>query len=300
MKTLSVKQVAEALGVGSRAILKRLDKKQLKGTRRVNKFGVEEWWIYPTNEIKAALEAAGRIDILGPQDTYSDVDIVEIEGELLAPDEDAAEPDDDSEEPAQNTVPGGWTGEARNSSHELAEGVWNNIIGKFLGELKERDQLIGAMQSELAEKDRQLRLLPDFQKEAEAKELEAIALTKQIQAMKELEETKRLEIERLRQLELETVPELERRLEQEQNQKEAELASARARLLDLESSNKEIEEAKARLEESLQREIERLKEEKESQSKAIQSQFEALNQKLEKLEKPERSWWKKLFSAPES
>ncbi|HEY9757690.1 MAG TPA: hypothetical protein V6C97_21150 [Oculatellaceae cyanobacterium] len=299
MKTLSVKQVAEALGVGSRAILKRLDKKQLKGTRRVNKFGVEEWWIYPTNEIKAALEAAGRIDILGPQDIYNDVDIVEIDGELLAPDEDATDAEE-SAEPTHNTSPGGWTGEARNSSHELAEGVWNNIIGKFLGELKERDQLIGAMQNELAEKDRQLRLLPDFQKEAEAKELEAIALAKQIKALQELEQTKKQEIERLSKLEIETVPNLERQLEEERVQKEKDLAAAHAQLVSLEINNREIEEAKARLEESLQKEIERLKEEKESQAKAIQNQFETLNQKLEKLEKPERPWWKKMFSAPEN
>lgn len=190
MKTLSVKQVSEVLGVSTRAILKRLDKKQLKGTRRLNKFGVEEWWIYPTAEIKAALEKAGRIDVLGPQGSYADADIIEVESELTAPDDDEAVYED-----SQTPDPGAWTEEARSATGDVAEGVWNNIIGRFLGELKERDQLIGEMRSELAEKERQLKLLPDFQKRAEderkaseLKELEAEALRKQIAAIESVKE----------------------------------------------------------------------------------------------------------------
>lgn len=202
MKTLSVKQVSEVLGVSTRAILKRLDKKQLKGTRRLNKFGVEEWWIYPTAEIKAALEKAGRIDVLGPQDIYRDADIIDIESDLTAPDE-----SETGFEETQNVAAGAWTEEARGSTQDIADGVWNNIISRFLGELKDRDQLIGEMRSELAEKDRQLKLLPDFQKQAEEerkatelKELEAEALRKQIAA---LQETKHQEEEARRILETE-------------------------------------------------------------------------------------------------
>jgi hypothetical protein len=302
MKTLSVKQVAEVLGVGPRAIIKRLDKKQLKGTRRLNKFGTEEWWIYPNNEIKAALEKAGKIDILGPQEAYTDADVIDLDEELIAPDED--EPGEDCAE----NVPissGAWTDEARGSTQAIADGVWNNIIGRFLGELKERDQLIGEMRGELADKDRQLKLLPDFQKEAEigrqeaeSQELKAIALAKQIEAMKELEQSKALEIERLNRLETEILPTLEHRLEQERAQKENQLEEARSQLSALETHKREIEESKARIEESLQKEIDRLKEEKEEQAKAIQAQFETLNQKLEQLQKPELPWWKKMFLSP--
>ena len=294
MKTLSVKQVSEVLGLGTRAVLKRLEKKQLKGTRRANKFGVEEWWVYPTAEIKAALEAAGRIDILGPQSSYVDADVLDVEDaddlEVIAPDEDT------TDEQATNSVPGSWTNEVRGSAQDMADGVWNNIIGKFLSELKERDQLIGAMRGELAEKERQLKLLPDFQKEAEirrqeaqAKELEAIALEKQIKALKDLERSKMSEIARLAKLESVTVPELEKLVAQERSEKERGLQQAR-----------ELEAAKAQLEETLQQEISRLQSEKDEQAKDIQTQFEALNQKLEKLEKPSLPWWKKMFSAPES
>ncbi len=296
MKTLSVKQVAEVLGVGTRAIIKRLDKKQLKGTRRVNKYGTEEWWIYPNNEIKAALEKAGRIDILGPQQSYADADIIDLDEELIAPDE-----DEQSEEGTESIPvnPGSWTDETRGSTQEMAEGVWNNIIGRFLGELKERDQLIGEMRSELADKDRQLKLIPDFQKEAEikrqeaeAQELKAIALAKQIQAMQRLEENRVVEVERLAKLELDVVPSLERQLEEARVQREKELSDALARLSALESDKHEIEESKAKLEQSLTEEIARLKQDKDEQSKAVQEKFLALTEKLDKLDKP---WWKKLI-----
>jgi len=296
MKTLSVKQVAEVLGVGTRAIIKRLDKKQLKGTRRVNKYGTEEWWIYPNNEIKAALEKAGRIDILGPQQSYADADIIDLDEELIAPDE------DEQSEEGTESIPvnaGSWTDETRGSTKEMAEGVWNNIIGRFLGELKERDQLIGEMRSELADKDRQLKLIPDFQKEAEikrqeaeAQELKAIALAKQIQAMQRLEENRVVEVERLAKLELDVVPSLERQLEEARVQREKELSDALARLSALEADKHEIEESKAKLEQSLTEEIARLKEDKDEQSKAVQEKFLALTEKLDKLDKP---WWKKML-----
>lgn len=296
MKTLSVKQVAEVLGVGTRAIIKRLDKKQLKGTRRVNKYGTEEWWIYPNNEIKAALEKAGRIDILGPQQSYADADIIDLDEELIAPDE------DEQSEEGTESIPvnaGSWTDETRGSTQEMAEGVWNNIIGRFLGELKERDQLIGEMRSELADKDRQLKLIPDFQKEAEikrqeaeAQELKAIALAKQIQAMQRLEENRVVEVERLAKLELDVVPSLERQLEEARVQREKELSDALARLSALEADKHEIEESKAKLEQSLTEEIARLKEDKDEQSKAVQEKFLALTEKLDKLDKP---WWKKML-----
>ncbi len=297
MKTLSVKQVAEVLGVGTRAIIKRLDKKQLKGTRRVNKYGTEEWWIYPNNEIKAALEKAGRIDILGPQQSYTDADIVDLDEELIAPDED--EQGEDSTAESVPISPGSWTDKTRDSTSEMAEGVWNNIIGRFLGELKERDQLIGEMRSELADKDRQLKLLPDFQKEAEirrqeaeAQELKAIALTKQIQAMQEMDQKRAVEAERLTKLENDVVPNLERQLGEERMQKERDLSEAQSKLLALEADKRAVEEAKTKLEESLLSEIARLKEDKDEHSKAVQEKFLALTEKLDKLDKP---WWKKML-----
>ena len=256
----------------------------------------------PASDAKrAALEKAGRIDILGPQEPYSDADIIDLDEELIAPDDD--EPGEDTPDTV-SLNPGAWTNAARGSTLETAVGVRNNIIGPSLGGL---NQLIGEMRGEPVDKDRQLRLLPVFQKEAEirrqeteSQEFKAIALSKQIEAMKQLEQATAQELERLIKLESEVLPTLERQLEHERTQKEQDIHEVKVQLSALESNKREIEEAKARLEESRQKEIDRLRQEKEEQTKAIQTQFEILNQKLEQLQKPELPWWKKLFSSPDA
>jgi hypothetical protein len=130
----------------------------------------------------------------------------------------------------------------------------------------------------LAEKDRiiedqsrQLRLLPDFEKQAkdekaraeaerkaaELNELEAIALRKQIEA-----------------------------LETEQEQSE----EAKTRVIELERA---LEESKA----EAQLEIECVRQEKDAQATAIQQQLETMNATIQELKRP---WYKKLFSSPEA
>lgn len=296
MKTLSVKQVSEVLGVGTRAVLKRLEKKQLKGIRRQNKFGVEEWWIYPTAEIKEALERAGRIDILSPDGSYTDADVLDIDAEVESLE------DSSLDETVSTSETGSWTAETRSHSQDVADGIWNNIIGRFVAELRTRDELIGEMRNEIAEKERQLKLLPDFQKEAEIsrknaelKELESIALSKQIEALRLLEIERAEERERLSKLEGEVIPTLEQQLEIERKERDNLLSEAHSKIALIESYKSDLELSKAQLEASLQQEIERLKREKEEQSVSIQSQFEALNQKLEELQKPKPGFWQKLF-----
>lgn len=249
MKTLSVKQVAEVLSVSPRAVLKRLNNGQLKGTRRTNKYGVEEWWIYPTREIKECLEASGRIDILSSEaDAISDADVVDVETQSFSP-------NDGPERVGGHTSSA--TIDARATTSGVAEELWNNIISRFLEELKERDQTIGVMRNELAEKDRQLKLLPDFQKQAEderrtaeLKELEAEALRKQIEAMQivktEAENSQRLAEEQIERLKVEK--ELEAKaleLENEQLQKKVDeaLLSA-AKLEELERVVLELQKPK--------------------------------------------------------
>lgn len=265
MKTLSVKQVADVLGVSERAILKRLNNGQLKGTRRTNKYNTEVWWVYPNKDIRTALEESGRIDILGGNDALSESDVVEaLDAQTIfePPDDvlDASATDrKGGDSSPEREGQGAWAGQTRAAANGVAEELWSNLINRFLGELKERDQLIGAMRNELSDKDRQLKLLPDLEKQAEAerqaaelKELEAVALRKQIAAM----QAEQTEADQAKQ-------ELERTLVE--NQRKAE------------------------------EEIERLKEEKEAQVKAIQEQFQALSATVQDLQKP---WWKKLFSAP--
>jgi DNA repair exonuclease SbcCD ATPase subunit len=170
----------------------------------------------------------------------------------------------------------------------------------------EQATVLADQEKAIEEQKRQLRLLPDLQKqaeerrkEAETKELEAIALAKQIDAMKAQAEEKAGDLARLTQLETETLPTLERQLEQERLQKEKDLAEATAKVIALENAKQEVEIAKSKLEESLQSEIARLRDEKEDQARAIETKFDALNQKLEQLQKPQTPWWKKVFRSPQ-
>ncbi len=117
-------------------------------------------------------------------------------------------------------------------------------------------------------------------------------MAKQIEAMKERDREKAVEVERLAKLETETLPTLERQLEQERLLKERTLAEAMTQIATLEQSKREAEEARIKLQESLLLEIARLKEDKDEQSKAVQDKFLALTEKLDKLDKP---WWKKLI-----
>lgn len=316
MKTLSVKQVAECLGVSPRAVLKRLSNDQLKGTRRPNKFGVEEWWIYPNKEIRAALEAAGKTDILIGDEVpgETDAEIVEAYTEDFSPEQTAADNVDVSE---------ARPGSAKDAANGVAEELWNNIIGKFVVQLQERDQLIGEMRGEIAEKDRQLKLLPDLQKlaenerkESELRALESEALKKQISALQEqVEQSVPQEVEKQLQEE-KTAKEkelatLQSTLEKERADKESELSKLRAQIEVIEEYKKSAEEAKARLDE-LQKvveersqkddlekaaaleEVRRLQEEKANETAAIREELAALSKKFEKPETV--SWWKKFFS----
>lgn len=315
MKTLSVKQVADCLGVSPRAVIKRLNNEQLKGTRRTNKFGVEEWWVYPNKEIRAALESSGKSDILVEDgDTDAEV-VVEAYAENFSPDQD--DRDGDEEQGASQPVLESLRGSA------IAEELWNNIIGRFVGQLQERDQLIGEMRSEISEKDRQLKLLPDLEKqaekerkEAELRALESEALKKQIFALQE-QIDKRISPEMEKQLKDEKVAKelelasLQCEMAKEREQREVEVSALRTQLAAIDEYKKLAEEAKARLD-TLQQmieqrerredsekaaaleEVKRLQEEKAQETAAIREQLAALSKKVEKPE--QISFWKRWFS----
>lgn len=198
MRNLSVKEVADVLGISTRAVLKRLNNDQLRGTRRSNKFGVEEWSVYPNKEIRAALESAGKIDIL--------------EAEYVATNETESVPVDAYEaenDEVQDERPAGWYSEEREKVRVIAEELIKPLslrIEQQAIALNEKDRII-------EEKDRQLKLLPDFEKQAEnerkaaeLKALEAEALKKQIAAL----EIEKLEAEAAK----ERAADLEKALEQ--------------------------------------------------------------------------------------
>lgn len=317
MKTISVKQVATALDITPRAVIYRLEKNQLRGTQSPNAFGKQEWRVYPTKEIVEGLkrnsgtvEQARKEAIDTSEFDFSpeDIEIVEASAIYEGSTETSSERNQDGSTEATEELtsayrePPDWQTMARETAKSMAE-----ELVRPLGEIiKQQQEQLAEQQEQLIQRDlliedknRQLKLLPDFQKEAEqtrkqaeSKELEAIALAKQIEAMKELEHETALEVQRLMRLEKETLPNLEKHLEQERLDKERALAEAKSQIADIELSKKHAEEARAELEKSLLLEIARLKEDKEEQSKAVQDKFLVLTEKLEKLDKP---WWKKML-----
>ena len=258
MKTISVRDAAAALGITNRAVLYRREKGHLKGQLIKNDNGVPEYRIYPNKEIIEGLKRIGSPLIAS--EAIQEADIVEAQT-VFAPGDDIQ---DMSVDPEGNDdeikgKPGDWTDPARATAGGVAEELWSNLINRFLEKLEEKDQLIGVMRTELADKDRQLKLLPELAKKAEEERkaaelraLEAAALQKQIEAM--------------------------------QAEKE-EALSAQQKVEELERQMEQLREEEAE-------KLEHLKAEKEAHETAIQKQLAAVTEELQQMRTP---WWKKWF-----
>jgi hypothetical protein len=237
-------------------VLYRREKGQLKGQLIKNDHGVPEYRIYPNKEIIEGLRKIGSPLIA--TETFQEADIVEAEAQtMFAPGDDIEMDVIDSEGgDSQKTNLGDQT---RSAAGGVAEELWSNLISRFLEKLEEKDQLIGVMRTELADKDRQLKLLPDLEKRAEEERkaaelraLEAEALKKQIVAIQEQKE---------------------------------EALTAQQKVEELERQMEQLKAAEAE-------KLARLQEEKEAQEIAIQKQLAVVTEELQQLRKP---WWKKMF-----
>jgi len=309
---LSVKEAAEALRIDERSVRDRLANGTLKGEKK--QIGLRDKWFVYASAITSALAKQDGMNFIGNSvavQESNEPQAVDATTVSVADEQDTIDATyGDLDEVAHTQTPPAhfkdkWPPENKANLESLVETFMKPLVDKIATQersLMEQAVVLADQEKAIEEQKRQLRLLPDLQKqaeerrkEAETKELEAIALAKQIEAMKAQAEQKAADLARLTQLETETLPILERQLEQERLQKEKDLAEAAAKLVALENAKQEAEEARIKLEESLQSEIGRLREEKEVQSKAIENKFDALNQKLEQLQKPQAPWWKKVF-----
>lgn len=186
VKTVSVKEVAAALGVTPRAIIYKLEKGDLKGVRSPNPYGVNEWRIFPNKEISEKLKAvSGSQGQSGAAELNFDpgdvVDAVTTEPTVEDADEEAS-----SEGQANGEVP------------EAFRIMVQACVQPLVERLEVQAQSLAEKDRIIEEQSRQLRLLPDFEKvqrEAELKAYEAEALKKQLAAVEE--EKQRIEQERL-------------------------------------------------------------------------------------------------------
>lgn len=163
MKTISVSEAAQALGISAKRILYRRAKGRLQGILVKNERGIDEFRIYPTREIMEGLRK-----INSPiASTIDDSDV--IDDQALGENEnfDSTFGADDIVETELSPLGSDWSETARATTSAISDELWNNIIFRFVMKLEEKDQLIGEMRFELQDKERQLKLLPDFQKEAD-------------------------------------------------------------------------------------------------------------------------------------
>jgi DNA repair exonuclease SbcCD ATPase subunit len=337
VKTIPVKEVAEALGISARGVLYRREKGHLKGVLVKNERGVDEYRIYPTKEIIEGLRKLGS-PLVASNEALADFEVVD---QTVVPEEDkvldSTYGEDDIVDATPATPRRELSEDNKNAANAVADQLWNGIIERFTEKLAEKDQLIGEMRADIADKDRRLLLLPDHEaikrkaeeeankvadiernkaeaerksaeearlraeqerKNAEAKELESEALKKQIAA-----------------LQAKAAPELERQLEVEKSAKERELKLLRAQLEDthkakeqevkaLENRLADIEEYKKISEESQRKldELQKALEERNNVEREKESETTAIKEQLmtlsSKLEESQKPWWKKWFSSP--
>lgn len=252
---LTVKQAAVALGLDERSIRERLIQGQLKGEKRM--IGLREKWFVFGGAIETELQKKREMEGLQGQMSFApNEQTITVEAQPFD-----ATPDDTSDADS-----GDWDDSPNLSI--IVEQLMKPLVEKVSAQahaLSEKDRII-------EEQGRQLRLLPDLEKQAEeirktaeVKSFEVGALSKQVSALQE------------------------------------ELLAANQRALkvaELESAIKELQVREEENKAAAMDELKRLQEQKEA---AILEQLGAVQQELKKLREP--PWWKKflgLGSGPES
>jgi hypothetical protein len=167
----------------------RLENGKLKGTRIQNSHGQEEWRVYPNREIMQAVQSKVSPSMdhsldFNPSDVVDSVVIDDVE--------DVDGSDGDSEKITSEAVkPRDLEQLVEIFREQFApEIVAEKLMKPLIEKLELQQELLVQQRLELSDKDRQLRLLPDLQKQAEdrAKQLELEhvekeALKKQVEAL---------------------------------------------------------------------------------------------------------------------
>jgi hypothetical protein len=175
---LSVKEAAELLRLDERSVRERLINGQLKGEKK--QIGLRDKWFVYTGSIEAALSKQQGA-FAGDPIAFSDV-TVDAE-----PAEEIDSPEGDTE-PSNQSEDAGWLEANRDKVRALAE----EIVKPLMEKIETQAEVIFEQKHIIGDQERQLRLLPDLQKQAEqrAKDVELRhveneALKKQIAALQE-------------------------------------------------------------------------------------------------------------------
>jgi hypothetical protein len=182
---LSVKEAAEMLRLDERSVRERLINGQLKGEKK--SVGLREKWFVYSGAVEAALsKQQGSFE--GDPIAFTEVTF----------DGDSAEDVVEEYGTQPRETDDNWIELNRERVKLLAE----ELVKPLMQKIESQQELIFEQRNELSEKDRQLRLLPDLQKQAEEqarqvelRHVENEALKKQVAAI--AEEKARLEMEQL-------------------------------------------------------------------------------------------------------
>ncbi len=192
MKTISVKEAAEALGVSPRAIQYKLQNGDLKGNRTKNQYGVAEWRVWPNKEISEALAKKQPEGSAQTQQIDFAPNGETVDAEEVVYGEDSAAYADSAAE---------W----RKMEIERLELMAEKLVKPLAERIESQAITLREQEKVIEDQKRQLRLLPDLQKqaeeerkEAELKALEVEALRKQIAALEEDRQFADAETERLK------------------------------------------------------------------------------------------------------
>lgn len=176
---MTMQQAIIVTGLTERTLRRHIQKGWLKFRRQGKRSNSPlELWVTP--EVSKFVDHADQVD-------SDDSQIVEIF--------DAA-PDDSDEEiidtsPKSSVNAGSAENQDASAKPSEAENLLRTITTQFLERLDKSNEMLFELRTELQDKDRQLKLLPDLQKQAnerELAELKSIALEKQIEELKQINE----------------------------------------------------------------------------------------------------------------
>lgn len=268
---LSVKEAAEALKLDERSVRERLANGTLKGEKKA--VGLRDKWFVYSGAVESALAKQTSQDynsttVVKPlsdaQDTFDAQFIEDVEVT--------------SQQAPSSTPRREWYPEDRERLESIVEQLMKPLVDKVAAQAS-----VLAEQEKLIEQQKlQLRLLPDLEKRAEAerraaelKELEAIALKKQVDSIAE----EKSKVIKEKEAELQV---LQKRAEEEK------VLAAQA----VETSIEEIEALNKRV--AAMEEEKKLLEIKATEAVALANDLQALKKTVDKLQQP---WWKKVFGS---
>jgi len=172
---VSVKEAASALGIDERTIREKLSNQEWKGEKK--SIGLKEKWFMHRGELERQL---ARLGLSMPLDraTIQGIDLFDsgiIDAEISDQSKNNYSPEQD---PSSNRL------------EQVVKTITETITKPLINELSQQREVIFQLQREVVEKDNQLKLLPDLQKQTseqqklvEAKHFEVEALRKQIAAL---------------------------------------------------------------------------------------------------------------------